>query len=126
MLSRSYVRSTTARGRDVVSADVPRGTVDGALDEHPVSRRRVLGDGLGAAGAVALGGSLGLPQLAPAAEVAKRGGSLKLAIGDAGSSDSLDPALSFTGAGISSGAMIYDNLLYVDNDWVLHPMLAED
>ena len=57
---------------------------------------------------------------------APTGGTLRFALGDGQSADSLDPALQFTGVGITVGGMVYDNLLHSDNDWNLTPALAED
>jgi peptide/nickel transport system substrate-binding protein len=101
--------------------------IDSTLDEHRLTRRRLLECGAGAAGGAVIGGTLFASAAeALAAAQPNRGGTLKLAIGDVGSSDSLDPALQFTGIGLSSGAMVYDSLLEIDSAWRLTPALASD
>lgn len=55
-----------------------------------------------------------------------RGGTMKFALGDGHAADSLDPALQFTGFGVTTGGMIYNNLLHTDDAWNLTPELAED
>ena len=90
-----------------------------------LTRRRLIEYGVGATAAAATAGVL-LRHPGDALAAPRRGGTLRLAIGDVGSSDSLDPALQFTGIGLSSGAMIYDTVLEVDSGWRLSPGLAED
>jgi len=122
------------------------------LLERALTRRALLRYGAGAVGGATLAGILAAcggeggeaapaPEPAPAPPPAETGetapatteeaaptsgGTLKFALGDGQSSDSLDPALQFTGVGITTGGMVYDNLLHTDNDWNLTPALAED
>lgn len=97
-----------------------------ALIDRRLTRRRLLEYGVGAAGAAAMGGNFLASAEDALAAKPKRGGRLKLAVGDTGSSDSLDPALQFTGIGLSSGAMVYDTLLETNAAWRLTPGLAQD
>jgi peptide/nickel transport system substrate-binding protein len=100
--------------------------LEAAIDDRGITRRRLLEYGAGAVGAAAVGGSLFASAADALAAQPKRGGTLRLAIGDTGSSDSLDPALQFTGIGLSSGAMVYDTLLETNSAWQLSPGLAQD
>ncbi len=90
-----------------------------------LTRRGLIASGAGAAlGAVALGP---LWDSAPAlAAGPKKGGTLRYAAGDAQSKDSLDPARALTSIGTMGLAMLYDNLLNIDEGWKLSPMLAAD
>lgn len=98
---------------------------EASFGDARLSRRRLIEYGAGAAAAAATGAVL-LRHPEAAFGAPRRGGTLKLAIGDVGSSDSMDPALQFTGIGLSSGAMIYDTVLEVNQSWQLSPGLAED
>ena len=90
-----------------------------------LTRRRLIVAGAGAVGAAALAPFVNAePALAMAQP--KRGGTLRYAAGDAQSKDSLDPALALTSIGTMGLAMIYDNLLDIDVNWRLSPMLAVD
>jgi len=92
--------------------------------ESGLTRRRLIVSGAAALGAVALGP---LFETSPAlAAGPKKGGTLRYAAGDAQSKDSLDPARALTSIGSMGLAMIYDNLLDIDVNWKLSPMLASD
>jgi peptide/nickel transport system substrate-binding protein len=91
-------------------------------------RRTFIGVGLGAAGALALGGLGGATTAlaAPAAPAAKRGGTIKVAISDASSKDSYDPQRNSSTLGLMAAGMMYDTLVKLDDHWNVTPMLAVD
>jgi peptide/nickel transport system substrate-binding protein len=91
-------------------------------------RRTFIGVGLGAAGALALGGLGGATSAlaAPAAPAAKRGGTIKVAISDASSKDSYDPQRNSSTLGLMAAGMMYDTLVKLDDHWNITPMLAVD
>jgi peptide/nickel transport system substrate-binding protein len=99
--------------------------MDPVNTDSALTRRRLLASGAGALGAASL---LPLLETAPAAAAtsAKRGGVLRYAAGDTQSKDSLDPARALTSVGVMGLAMLYDNLLTIDVNWKLSPMLAVD
>src|SRR5689334_15917547 len=93
-----------------------------------LSRREFVGVGLGAVGAIALGG-LGRATdalAAPDAPRAKSGGTIKVSISDISSKDSYDPQRNSSTLGLMTAGMMYDTLLHLDNKWHITPMLAED
>jgi peptide/nickel transport system substrate-binding protein len=99
-----------------------------AVDAARLSRRELLQYGSAAAvGASGLSALLA-ESTASASVLAKpkRGGSVKLAISDSATSDSLDPATTFSIFGTLADGMIYDTLVRLDNQWHVTPMLAED
>jgi peptide/nickel transport system substrate-binding protein len=122
----------------VQGGDVSASGVDPTQDLDAIEHRQFSRSQLLAAGAVALGGVSAAA--APLAEAArrlgtdpdallakpKRGGNLKLAISDAASSDSLDPATTFSIFGTLAAGMVYDRLVNLDNQWHVTPMLAVD
>jgi peptide/nickel transport system substrate-binding protein len=93
------------------------------------SRREFIGVGLGAAGALALGGLGGgaaAAFAAPAAPAAKRGGTIKVAISDMSTKDSYDPQRNSSTLGLMTAGMMYDTLIKLDDHWNMKPMLATD
>ena len=60
----------------------------------------------------------------PTSGPVKRGGTLRLAITDAVSSEKLDPALSFAGNDIIYLGLIFESLTTTDTQWNLKPALA--
>jgi peptide/nickel transport system substrate-binding protein len=106
-----------------------------------VSRRRFLGAGAGALGAVAIGGLAGCgsddeggagtasptsAETTASSGAPRSGGTIKIAISDQTTKDSYDPQLNSSTLGLLSAGMLYDTLLSVDNTWEISPMLAED
>jgi peptide/nickel transport system substrate-binding protein len=72
-------------------------------------------------------GTLGdLARSAAAQPSPKRGGKVRLAMGDSSSGDSLDPGKVLTSIGLMSGAMVFDNLITQDDRWRLTPALARE
>jgi peptide/nickel transport system substrate-binding protein len=118
------------------------------LGRSAMTRRRFLEIGAGAMGALGLTGALaacgggdeGEAEAPPSGTTATtepgattattgeptRGGTVKLAISDALSSDTLDPNTNISVFGLSAMNMIYDHLVRLDNDWNVSPALAED
>jgi peptide/nickel transport system substrate-binding protein len=96
-------------------------------EDPRLTRRRLLVGG-GAAVGLALAPTVPLEAVARtlATSAPKRGGTLQLTISDGASTDSLDPALQTNNVGLTGLFMIYDNLLDIDPNWNLSPMLAED
>jgi peptide/nickel transport system substrate-binding protein len=102
-----------------------------------VTRRRFLGAGAGALGAIALGGlaacgddgdkaskSGGTPASSDGSP--KRGGTIKVSVSDQTTKDSYDPQRNSSTLGLMSAGMMYDTLLKIDDEWAVSPMLAED
>src|SRR5262245_11483030 len=90
-----------------------------------LNRREFVGVGLGAVGAVVLGG-LGDAAASLAASRVKRGGTIKVSISDMSAKDSYDPQRNSSTLGLMTAGMMYDTLLHLDNGWHITPMLAED
>lgn len=88
------------------------------------TRRQVLLAGAAGLGVITLGPFL--EACAGSSTTTRTGGTLKLAIGDADSKDTLDPAKSVAAMTIMGAGLIYDRLLTMDINWKLLPALAED
>jgi peptide/nickel transport system substrate-binding protein len=111
LLDRTFDRLATSEGIGMDPGNAQSG----------LTRRRLIATSAGALGAAALGPLWEAPAFAAGP---KKGGTLRYAAGDAQSKDSLDPARALTSIGSMGLAMIYDNLLAVDPNWKLSPMLA--
>lgn len=100
--------------------------------EGTITRRRFLQTGAAGVGALSLtgllqacgGGSDAKPETGGVKP--RTGGSVKMVFGDAISSDSADPAVSFTILANAFSGMVYDGLVRVDNSWKVTSGLAED
>ncbi|MEU6228951.1 ABC transporter substrate-binding protein [Streptomyces sp. NPDC047042] len=92
------------------------------------TRRQALtigGMGLGALLMAACGaGSSGSPSPAQSGGKPKKGGTLRLAIGDASSSDSLDPSHPISASTVIVTGAVFDQLVTLDPDWKAQPALA--
>jgi peptide/nickel transport system substrate-binding protein len=109
----------------------------------PITRRSLIKAGAGGLGALSLSGLLAacgggggggggsaahnIQQNGAKSTVeARRGGTIKVAFGDAISTDNPDPTTAFTYCSISYSGMCFDALTHLDNSWNVTPMLAED
>src|SRR4051812_15293853 len=103
---------------------------DPRTDAQRLTRGELLKYGAGGLAATSMLGPLGplaSSALAGASATPKSGGSIKVAFSDAASSDSLDPATTFTFCSIGACGMIYDTLVRSDEQgWTLKPMLAQE
>jgi peptide/nickel transport system substrate-binding protein len=108
---------------------------------NPLTRRSLLVRGAGAAGALSTTGlvlaacgnsgkadSASEPADDPTTPSgpAKRGGTIKVGIGDYFSKDGLDPVIQGTTFGLMSAGMLHDTLVHIDDEWTVKPMLAEE
>ncbi len=101
----------------------------------PMTRRRLILAGVGGIGAMSATGwlagcggsdnaaddSAGTP-----ATKATRGGRVKVAFGDALSTDNTDPTTAFTYLAIVYSGLCFDALVHLDDEWNVSPMLAEE
>lgn len=106
---------------------------------EPITRRTLVKGGATGLGAVTLGGVLaacggsskkttssGTTPSGQAAATPRPGGSIKVAFGDALSTDNPDPTTAFTYCAITYSGMCFDALTHLDNSWKVSPMLAEE
>src|SRR5919198_2561191 len=112
-----------------MSRDVERDHADSSIWlPDSVTRRGLIRTAVGATlgGSALLNAACGSngPSTKPSAGPAKRGGTLRLAITDAVSSEKLDPALSFAGNDIIYLGLIFESLTTTDTQWNLKPALA--
>ena len=104
------------------------------VEDAGISRKRFLEVGAGSAAALSLGGLLagcgnnneGDGDTEPKQAEPRRGGHLKVVIGDAVSSDNQDPATAFTVFSTAYSGMVFDALVELDDQWRTSPMLAEE
>lgn len=103
----------------------------------PITRRSVIKVGAAGAGALSVSGLLAAcggssdddsatSGTSTTAAKPKRGGSIKVAFGDALSSDSPDPTTAFTYCAVAYSGMCFDALTHLDDAWKVTPMLAEE
>ena len=98
--------------------------------EHGFDRAHLLKSAAGLVAASGLGSLLAAcggkkTQAGAGGAEPKRGGTIKIALGDASSGDSLDPGKLLTSLDATVHGMVYDNLIRLDQSFRPHPALAE-
>lgn len=89
------------------------------------TRREVLKYGATAAAILSVGPLAAACSTNPSGSI-KKGGTLKLGVGDGQARDTFDPARIITSMPNYAGGMLFDNLLRMDINWKLTPGLAEE